>query len=202
MADFLALKFLYPLYLLIKKRLLSLSFSDFRRLIRKTSILKEPFLLLITQHQGLIFKVCNMYCNTKEDREDLFQDIVFQLWRSYPSFQKTSKLTTWMYRIALNTAISRVRKETKREKFAELGTEAFKVPSLEGEVDENLLLMYQGIRQLSQVDQALTLLYLDDCSYKEIAEIMGLSESNVGFKLNKIKTRLRILVTTGLVNIG
>jgi RNA polymerase sigma-70 factor, ECF subfamily len=164
--------------------------------------LKEPFLLIINQNQGLILKVCNMYCDTKEDREDLFQDIVLQLWRSYPSFQKGSKISTWMYRVALNTAITRVRKEARREKFAELGTEAFTVPTLEGDTDEHLLLMYQGIKQLSQVDQALTLLYLEECSYKEIAEIMGLSESNVGFKLNKIKTRLRALVTTGLVNIG
>lgn len=107
-----------------------------------------------------------------------------------------------MYRIALNTAISRIRKETKREKFTELGTEAFKVPSLDGDTDEHLMLMYQAIKQLSQVDQALTLLYLDDCSYKEIAEIMGLSESNVGFKLNKIKARLKTLLTTRLVTIG
>lgn len=142
-----------------------------------------------------------MYCDTKEDREDLFQDIVLQLWRSYPSFQKGSKLSTWMYRVALNTAVTRVRKEARREKFAELGTAAFTVPALEGDNDENLLLMHQGIKQLSQVDQALTLLYLEECSYREIAEIMGLSESNVGFKLNKIKTRLRTLVTTGLVNI-
>lgn len=160
--------------------------------------MKEQFLLRITEHQSLIHKVCNMYCNSKEDREDLFQDIVLQLWRAYPSFQGGARLTTWMYRIALNTAITRVRKETKREKFAELSTEAFKIPTLEGDADENLQLMYEGIRQLSQVDQALTLLYLDDCSYKEIAEIMGLSESNVGFKLNKIKTRLRALVTFAL----
>ncbi|WP_205702959.1 RNA polymerase sigma factor [Botryobacter ruber] len=79
-----------------------------------------------------------------------------------------------MYWVALNTAITRVRKETKRARFAELGTEAFKLPVLDGDVDENLILMYQGIRQLSQVEQALTLLYLEECSYKEIAEIMGL----------------------------
>jgi RNA polymerase sigma-70 factor, ECF subfamily len=135
-----------------------------------------------------------MYCNGKEDKEDLFQDIVLQLWRSYPTFQGESKITTWMYRIALNSAITRVRKETKRERFAELDAEAFKVPALDGDTDENLALMYRAIRKLSQVDQALTLLYLDDCSYKEMAEVMGLSESNVGFKLNKIKAKLRTLV--------
>ncbi|GAA4037286.1 RNA polymerase sigma factor [Hymenobacter glaciei] len=157
--------------------------------------MKEQFLLLIETQQGLIQKVCNMYCNAKEDREDLFQDIVLQLWRSYPTFQGGSKVTTWMYRIALNTAITRLRKETKAERFAELGPEAFQVPAVEGGFGEEMAAMHRAIRRLSQVDQALTLLYLEDCSYREMAEILGISEANVGFKLHRIKAQLRILIS-------
>ncbi|WP_246853599.1 RNA polymerase sigma factor [Rufibacter aurantiacus] len=159
------------------------------------SILKEQFLLLIENHQGLLHKVCNLYCNSPEDKEDLFQDIVLQLWRSYPSFKGESKVTTWMYRVALNNAITRLRKETKAERFAELGPEAFQVPAVEGDMGEEMAAMYQAIQRLSQVDRALTLLYLDDCSYREIGEVLGISESNVGVKLNRIKAQLRTLVS-------
>ncbi len=159
--------------------------------------MKEQFSILIAEHQGLIFKVCNMYCNSKEDKEDLFQDIVLQLWRAYPSFKGDAKVSTWMYRIAINNAITRLRKETKREKHVSLDDEAFQVTTEDDLVNENAAQMYEAIKKLSEVEKALTMLYMDDCSYKEIAEITGLSESNIGFKLNKIKTKLRSLVTIG-----
>jgi len=159
--------------------------------------LKEQFSILIADHQGLIFKVCNMYCNSKEDKEDLFQDIVLQLWRAYPSFKGDAKVSTWMYRIAINNAITRLRKETKREKHISLDDEAFQVATEDNQINENAAAMYEAIKKLSEVEKALTILYMDNCSYKEIAEITGLSESNVGFKLNKIKTKLRSLVTIG-----
>jgi RNA polymerase sigma-70 factor (ECF subfamily) len=157
--------------------------------------LKEQFLLLIESQQGLIQKVCNLYGNVREDREDLFQDIVLQLWRSYPTFRGSAKVTTWMYRVALNTAITRLRKETKAERFAELGPEAFQVPAAEGGPSEEMAAMYRAIRRLSQVDQALTLLYLEDCSYRQMAEVLGISEANVGFKLHRIKAQLRTLIS-------
>ncbi|GGF28940.1 RNA polymerase sigma factor [Hymenobacter cavernae] len=157
--------------------------------------MKEQFLLLINSHQGLIQKVGNLYGNSKEDREDLFQDIVLQLWRSYPTFRGGSKVTTWMYRVALNTALTRLRKETKAERFVELGSEAFQVPAVEGGPSEEMAAMHRAIRRLSPVDQALTLLYLEDCSYREIAEVLGISETNVGFKLHKIKSQLRTLIS-------
>lgn len=138
-----------------------------------------------------------MYCNSKEDKEDLFQDIVLQLWRAYPSFKGDAKVSTWMYRIAINNAITRLRKETKREKHVSLDDEAFQVTTEDDLVNENAAQMYEAIKKLSEVEKALTMLYMDDCSYKEIAEITGLSESNIGFKLNKIKTKLRSLVTIG-----
>ncbi|WP_091150225.1 RNA polymerase sigma factor [Mucilaginibacter pineti] len=156
--------------------------------------MKEQFLILIADNQGLIFKVCNMYCNNKEDKEDLFQDIVLQLWRAYPSFKGESKVTTWMYRIAINNAITRLRKESRKEKFSPLDEEAFHIAADDNYMDEQLGLMYEAIKKLSEVERAITMLYMEDCSYKEMAEILGLSESNIGFKLNKIKSRLKTLV--------
>jgi RNA polymerase sigma-70 factor (ECF subfamily) len=136
-----------------------------------------------------------MYCNNREDKEDLFQDIVLQLWRSYSSFKGDAKVSTWMYRIAINTAITRLRKETKRERFQELNGDALQIPAVaNNELEEKLGLMYEAIKKLTDVERAITMLYMDDCSYKEMAEVLGISESNIGFKLNKIKTKLRTLV--------
>ena len=154
--------------------------------------MKDHFLKLISDNQGLIFKVCNMYCNTKEDKEDLFQDIVLQLWRAYPTFKGNSKISTWMYRIALNNAITRVRKKTNA--FAELEDDVLQIAAADYNPDERMLEMYDAIKKLSEVERAITMLYLEDCSYKEMSEILGITESNVGFKLNKIKAKLRTLI--------
>lgn len=160
--------------------------------------MKEQFILLINNNQGLILKVCNIYCNSREDREDLFQDIILQLWRAYGSFNGNSKVSTWIYRVALNTAITRLRKETKREKFAGLDDNTFEIAAKDNkEENEQVLQMYEAIKKLSEVERAITMLYMDDYSYREIAEVMGLSESNVGFNLNKIRSKLKTMVNNG-----
>lgn len=157
--------------------------------------MKEKFVVEIDENKGIIFKVCNMYCRNREDKEDLFQDIVLQLWRSYFSFKGESKFSTWMYRIAINTAITRLRKETKKEKFIEMNIDELQLPAhTASEEDEKMELMYQAIDQLSEVEKAITMLYIDECNYKEMAEIIGISESNIGFKLNKIKAKLKNIV--------
>ena len=139
-----------------------------------------------------------MYCNSREDKEDLFQDIVLQLWRAYGSFKGDSKVSTWIYRIALNNAITRLRKKTKRETFAELNDAAFEIVATDNrEENEKVLQMYEAIKRLSEIERAITMLYMDDYSYKEIAEVIGLSESNIGFNLNKIRTKLRTIVNKG-----
>lgn len=139
-----------------------------------------------------------MYCNGREDREDLFQDIILQLWRAYGSFNGDSKISTWIYRIALNTAITRLRKETKREKFAGLDDNVFEIAATDNkEENEQVLQMYEAIKKLSEVERAITMLYMDDYSYREIAEVIGLSESNVGFNLNKIRSKLKTMVNNG-----
>jgi len=137
-----------------------------------------------------------MYCNSKEDKEDLFQDIVLQLWRAYPTFRGDAKVSTWIYRIAINNAITRLRKETKKEKFTDLNNEALNVRDEETVIDEKAARMYEAIKKLTEIERALCMLYLENCSYKEIAEVLGLSETNVGFKLNKLKSKLKSLINT------
>src|SRR5688500_5999889 len=108
-----------------------------------------------------------MYCSHDEDREDLFQDVVLQLWRSFSSFSNASKVSTWMYRIALNVAITRLRKESKKERPKELNDEAFNIPEVPFD-DERAKTMHQAIQRLTDVEKAIIMLYMDDYSYREI----------------------------------
>lgn len=133
-----------------------------------------------------------MYCHNSEDRQDLFQDIVLQLWRAFPKFRKEARLSTWMYRIALNTAITRLRKETKKPLPQDIDQDILQIPSPDLSVEEEQFSsLMQAIDMLSDVEKAITFLYLEEQSYKEIAQVMGISESNVGYKINRIKNKLR-----------
>ncbi len=157
--------------------------------------MKEAFINLINQHQSLIFKVCNMYCNQDEDKEGLFQDILLQLWRAYPTFNSGVKVTTWMYRVALNTAILRLRKHKSGSSTETLTDEAFKIEAVNDEESvARSKLMYAAIERLTDVERAITMPYMDNHSYREIAEITGIIESNVGYKINQIKLKLKNLV--------
>jgi RNA polymerase sigma-70 factor (ECF subfamily) len=140
-----------------------------------------------------------MYCDTADDRRDLFQEVVLQLWRGYPSFKEQSKITTWMYRVALNTAITGLRKRKRRPNHLDLET-AEHVPMPQGNVDapEEVQFLYKAITQLSEVERAITMLYLEEHSYDEIAEIIGITANNVGVKINRIKVKLRKLLTPHL----
>lgn len=130
-----------------------------------------------------------MYCKEEEDRKDLFQDVMIQLWKAFPNFNKKSKITTWIYRVAFNTAVSRYRKHKKipiKEPISEQ-----LISDSNSENDENVRLLYLAIESLNKIEKALAMLYMDGVKYKEIGEILGLSESNVGFKINQIKGTLR-----------
>ncbi len=159
--------------------------------------MKETFIRLVEENSGILFKVCRMYCQNVADREDLHQDMVLQLWRAYPSFKGESKVSTWIYRIALNTAIMRLRKESKKEKSLSLTEEAFRIQTeTDSDQEDKLQLLAQAIEQLSEIEKAIMILYVEAHSYKEMAEIMGISESNVGIKLNRIKAKLKSRVNT------
>lgn len=134
-----------------------------------------------------------MYCKDNDDVNDLFQDMLLQLWQAWPSFKGASKLTTWMYRICLNTAISRLRKNSRSPVLQTLTLAQHTVPDA-GPQRLDILFdteLQAAIDGLNRIDKALIMLYLDEKSYKEIAEIMGLTETNVGVKINRIKTKLK-----------
>jgi RNA polymerase sigma-70 factor (ECF subfamily) len=155
--------------------------------LKKVDLEKE-FINLIKKNESIILKICNIYCKEIDDRQDLYQDILVQLWKSFPKFDKRAKISTWMYRIAFNTAVSRYRLEKKKSINEEISDQLISDNSNE---DENVRLLYGAIDGLDKIDKAITLLYMDGTKYKEIGEIMGLSESNVGFKINQIKRKLR-----------
>ena len=155
---------------------------------------KDPFVQLIQENKGIIFKICNSYCTNKNDRDDLAQEIVYHLWKSYSSFNRDFKFTTWMYRIALNVAISFYRKgkhAVHYVPFSETLIVLEEKADASAEMENNINLLQQFINQLNEIDKSIMLLYLDERSYKEIAEIMGIAESNVGVKINRAKEKLR-----------
>ena len=149
------------------------------------------FLVLIKEHQGIIHKICRLYRESKEDREDLFQEILFQLWKSVSTFDNRSKFSTWMYRVALSTAIAVYRKNTLPISYRPELPERAEQQEDKGEQHELLL---QAIKKLNDADKALILLYLEDMSYKEIAEITGITENNVGVRLKRIRDKIQQLI--------
>jgi len=151
---------------------------------------------MINTHRGIIYKVCNLYCYEKEYQQDLFQEIVLQLWKAFPSFRNESLRTTWMYRVALNTAISNFRKEVKKPEQQSISRAEFQIPDISQFPDEheNLSLLKQAIQQLTKIEKAIIMLYLEEKSYDEISEITGITKSNVGVKLNRIKSKLETII--------
>lgn len=160
----------------------------------KTEQKSDKFLAVVNTNKGLIYKIANSYCIDTESRKDLVQEIIVQLWRSFDRYDVQYKQSTWIYRISLNVAISFYRKETRRKEitnplsdsilsFADAGA------ALETETDLGLL--QQFISELKELDKALMLLYLDEKSYKEISEIIGITETNVATKIGRIKILLK-----------
>lgn len=143
-------------------------------------------------HKGILFKVVHAYAFEHADRQDLFQEIAVQVWRSVDAFRGESSVPTWMYRVALNTAIAWGRKEDghRRGKQPFEGMEDLLTSAAEAKRDPRLEWLYHQIAQLKDLDRSVALLLLDGFSYREIASIVGLTESNVGVKINRIKAAL------------
>ncbi len=160
-----------------------------------TSISKTaPFLTVIENHKGIIYKVANAYCKLEADRKDLVQEIILQLWKSFDKYNDQFKYSTWIYRISLNVAISFFRKESTRKNISNpLSDQIFNIAHLQEnkQKEAGFEMLYQFISTLQDLDKALILLYLEEKSHKEIAEILGISETNVSTKVGRIKSRLK-----------
>lgn len=161
-----------------------------------TKDLEHKFISEFQKNQNIIHKVCRIYTNNQEAHNDLFQEITIQLWKAYPKFRGDSKLSTWMYRIGLNTAITLYRKSKRTIKTQDFDSVLHRIQSTDYDdtEEEQLKIMYKAIHQLSDIDKALIFLYLEDKNYREISETIGISEVNARVKMNRIKARLRTIL--------
>ncbi len=166
------------------------------------TIRKKEFTDLLDEHRGKLRKVVLTYGLSRDDQEDLSQEMLVQLWRSFGSYDSSRPFATWMYRVALNVAISHVRRVAKlRRERGEASESQLDPPDLRQEedgADDRLLILQRLMASLDELDRALLLLHLEDRSYSEIAEVLGLTESNVGTKLNRLRDRLRKMATKEL----
>lgn len=159
---------------------------------------KKELIKLIQENKGIVFKICNSYCHHREDREDLAQEIIYQLWRSGKTFHAEQKFSTWMYRVALNVAISFYRKRKSAnalvyftENLIDIEDNDYKNVDYENEYEKTRKLLQKCINELTELDRALIILFLEAKSYKEIAEILGITETNVATKISRIKDKLK-----------
>lgn len=152
---------------------------------------------LIEKNQGIIHKICRIYTDDEYSHEDLFQEIVLQLWRSFDSFKGNSKFSTWMYRVSLNTAIVLIRKKNKTIATSSIENQLLNIKSEEqnGEIEEQLQLLYAAIKTLNDIERALVLMFLEDLSYRDIAETLGITEVNARVRMNRVKLKLKDIIT-------
>jgi RNA polymerase sigma-70 factor (ECF subfamily) len=151
---------------------------------------EKEFVSLLNQHQKIIYKVCNLYMQSHADREDLFQEITLQAWKAFGNFRGEAKFSTWLYRVALNTAITFYRKEKKNIVFT---TDEVPEQSTgpQDPIEIQTKAMYAAIADLSKIDKAIVMLYLEDYSYNEISDVVGITPNNIAVKMNRIKGKLR-----------
>ncbi len=159
--------------------------------------LEHSFVEQLQKHQNIVHKVCRLYTNNQDAHNDLFQEITIQLWKAYPKFRGDSKFSTWMYRVALNTAISLYRKSTRSIKTQDISKVDYKIQSQDYDdtEEEQLKQLYKAIHKLNDIDKALIFLYLEDKPYKEISNTLGISEGNARVKMNRAKDKLKKILT-------
>ena len=159
--------------------------------------LEREFLELMEKHKGVVFKISRMYMDNADDQKDLFQEITYQVWRSYEKFEGKSEFSTWLYRIAINTAIIFLKSEKRKQNLIQNDdVQKFKLKNDDYNYDEeqNLNVMYEAIHELNPIDKALIFYYLEDVSGKEMAEQLGISEVNARVKLNRAKEKLKACI--------
>jgi len=153
------------------------------------------FITLINQHKAIIHKISKMYMNGAEEQRDLFQEIVFQLWKAYPTFKGKAKFTTWMYRVCLNTALIYFKKDHRKVDKTPLDENIDIIDANESaEKEEKLAYLYTAVQELNVIEKALIFLFLENQSHREIAENLGISEVNARVKLNRTKEKLQFII--------
>jgi len=157
---------------------------------------REIFIQSIQENERLIYKVASFYTDGKDDREDLVQEIIYSLWKSFDTFKHHSSLNTWMYRIAMNVAIFHLKKSKAKVATIPIDVQVLNFPETGfDDVEEKLHKLQQHIKDLNLLDKGILMLYLESKSHEEIAEIVGISKTNVGTKLSRIKDKLRVQVS-------
>lgn len=157
---------------------------------------QKQFVDLLEEHQNIVHKVCRLYTNSQDQHNDLFQEITIQLWKAFPKFRGEAKFSTWMYRVALNTAITLYRKSKRSIQTQDYDSVMFKISSedYDDTVEQQLKLMYTKIKELNDIEKALVFLYLEDKNYREISDTLGITEVNARVKMNRVKGKLRKLL--------
>jgi len=152
---------------------------------------EETFTRIIKQNEGVIYKITRLYTRNEEDQKDLYQEIVFQLWKAFDGFRHDAKISTWMYRIALNTALFHLKKDKRSGHSVSLDTVVLKQKEYDPLLDERLNVLYDSIRNLEDLDKAIVFLFLEEKKYEEIAVITGITTSNVSTRMARIKEKLK-----------
>jgi RNA polymerase sigma factor (sigma-70 family) len=159
--------------------------------IRNNLTLQSAFTSLLSEHKGIVLKIAHAYARSADDRADLAQEISAQLWRAFPNYDSSRTFSTWMYRVALNVAISHLREHSQRSAHISIDDQAIESLPVDQHGNEQQALLQKLLAACDPMQRALLILYLEDRSTREIAEVLGISESNVTTKLNRLKTRLR-----------
>lgn len=153
---------------------------------------KEIFIKAIQENEGLIYKVATFYTNNKDDRDDVVQEIIYSLWKSFESFKQHSSLSTWMYQVAMNVAVFHLKRSKKSVTTIPIDMALLNSPdSIADNDEEKLKILQEHIRDLNLLDKGILMLYLESKSHEEIAQITGISKTNVGTKLSRIKEKLK-----------
>ena len=157
----------------------------------------DIFLRRISENKSIIHKVCNIYSNNSEEKKDLMQEITLQLWKAFPSFKEQSLFSTWMYRVAFNTAVTNIRKSKRNPLYEAISEKQYQIIEKEDipNLDEEINRLYKAIGRLNDIEKGIILLYLEKKSYAEIGEIMGLSEKNISVRIVRIKSKLKKLLS-------
>ena len=150
---------------------------------------KQNFIQIINENRGTIRSLCKIYYGSNEDQKDAFQDIILQLWKSFDTFRGASEISTWIYRVSLNTMLTKVRKEKKSVSVEPINVHHFYISH--AKADDNVELLFMIIQSLKDIDKAIVVLYLEGYQNKEIAEILNLSPTNVSTRFNRVKAQLK-----------